>query len=88
MTMKKKTKDPVTSKQIGYGLLITGILILSWFFTNNFVYHLSVNWSSAGLEAIDFAMSNWYKFGFNLYSVLFSLMVVFILVSVIAYQIE
>lgn len=86
--MKKKTKEPVTNKQIGYGLLITGILILSWFFTNNFVYHLSVNWSSAGLQAIDLAMSNWYKFGFNLYSVLFSLMVVFILVSVIAYQIE
>ena len=83
----KKT-ERITRKQAGYALALTSVVVICGAITNNFVYHLSENWSSEGLNALDLAGSNLLKPGYNLYSVLFTLIIVFILISVIAYQIE
>lgn len=83
----KKT-ERITRKQAGYALALTSVVVICGAITNNFVYHLSENWSSEGLNALDLAGSNLLKPGYNLYSVLFTLIIIFILISVIAYQIE
>lgn len=83
-----KKKEPITGKQIGYAIAITVGILLVAFCCNNFIYHLSEAWSTEGSMAIETAMSQWYVWGVNFYSAIFTLMIIFILVSVVAYQIE
>lgn len=86
--MSSKKKRYINGREIFYSLLLSLIVLLLSFVINNFIYHLFQNWDSEGFNALEIAASKWYVWGVNLYSLIFTLLFMFIMASLIAYQIQ